>query len=399
MGSIMINGVEFPAVCIDELPAVTSPAVGGAVAPVMLGGEAQKLSTDQVRDYLAGLGGLAGEDDVAAALRSVFGAGLGGMWRNEIMPTLDFDLTSRNGAPFRGNFTRSTNGGYVRNSRGVQVTTGVNEPLVNFGADGKPLGTGFHGAYTQLLLNSAALSTQNVTTTAQSYTLSFWGTGSVTLSGSATGTLVGTGADNRVSLTFAATAGTLTLTPSGSVTMAQLTAGSIVCPYVASTGATIARNGDSMIIGGTDFSDFYNPLEGTVCLSARTAAGVDPATPQVALQIGDGGWDNRIFIARSVPTRNMSCSVAVGGVYKNINLGVVPDETPFKLAVSWTATSLKASLNGAAPLELALTGLPVVDRVGVGVLTNGGQQWGGHISRVTCWPKALTGAQLQDMTR
>jgi len=77
-----------------------------------------------------------------------------------------------------------------------------------------------------LLLNSATLSTQNVTTTAASpYILSFKGTGTVTLSGTSTsGPLVGTGANNRVYLKFTPTAGTLTLTVSGTVTEAQLEA-------------------------------------------------------------------------------------------------------------------------------------------------------------------------------
>mgnify|MGYP000317171969 CR=1 FL=1 len=78
-------------------------------------------------------------------------------------------------------------------------------------------------ARVNLLLASATMSTQNVTTVATSYKLSFTGTGTVTLSGTSTaGPLVGTGASDRVSLTFTPTAGTLTLTVSGSVTLADL---------------------------------------------------------------------------------------------------------------------------------------------------------------------------------
>jgi hypothetical protein len=74
-----------------------------------------------------------------------------------------------------------------------------------------------------LLLGTDALATQSVTTIAAPYVLSFWGTGTVTLSGTSTaGPLVGTGTSNRVSLTFTPTAGSLTLTVSGSVTQAQL---------------------------------------------------------------------------------------------------------------------------------------------------------------------------------
>jgi hypothetical protein len=74
-----------------------------------------------------------------------------------------------------------------------------------------------------LLLNTATLSTQNVTTIAANHVLSFKGTGTVTLSGTSTaGPLVGTGVNDRVNLAFTPTAGTLTLTVSGSVTDARL---------------------------------------------------------------------------------------------------------------------------------------------------------------------------------
>ena len=71
-------------------------------------------------------------------------------------------------------------------------------------------------ARVNLLLATATLSTQSVTSSATTYTLSFTGTGTVALSGTATGALsAGTN-------TFTATAGTLTLTVSGSVTLADL---------------------------------------------------------------------------------------------------------------------------------------------------------------------------------
>jgi len=76
------------------------------------------------------------------------------------------------------------------------------------------------------------LSTQDVTVTAAERTLSFKGTGTVTLSGASTaGPLVGTGAGDRVTLTFTPTAGTLSLTVSGTVTDAQLELGSTATAY------------------------------------------------------------------------------------------------------------------------------------------------------------------------
>lgn len=99
-------------------------------------------------------------------------------------------------------------------------------------------------AATNLLLNSFTLATQNVTVTAQPYTLHFTGAGTVTLSGASTaGPLVGTGAGegNRVSLTFTPTAGTLTLTVTGTVTNAQLEAGSTKTSVLPTRGTTATR--------------------------------------------------------------------------------------------------------------------------------------------------------------
>jgi len=83
-------------------------------------------------------------------------------------------------------------------------------------------------ARVNLLLATATLSTQSVTTVATNYTLAFTGAGTVTLSGTATGVL------SSGSNTFTATAGTLTLTVSGSVTLADLrptNSGALLPPY------------------------------------------------------------------------------------------------------------------------------------------------------------------------
>jgi hypothetical protein len=73
-----------------------------------------------------------------------------------------------------------------------------------------------------LYANSETLATQGVSVAAGTYTVSFTGTGTITFSGAYSGSLVGTGASNRVEATFpAASAGTLTSTVSGSVLKAQ----------------------------------------------------------------------------------------------------------------------------------------------------------------------------------
>lgn len=99
-----------------------------------------------------------------------------------------------------------------------------------------------NGASANLLLNSAAPASQSLAVTAQSYALSFTGTGSIALSGaSSAGPLAGVGAASRVSLVFTPAAGTLTLTMSGDVRLAQLEANSFASPYIATVGAAVSR--------------------------------------------------------------------------------------------------------------------------------------------------------------
>jgi len=71
-------------------------------------------------------------------------------------------------------------------------------------------------ARVNMLVNTATLATQSITTTATTHTLSFTGTGSVTLSGTSTGTY------SSGSHSITCTAGTLTITVSGSVLTADL---------------------------------------------------------------------------------------------------------------------------------------------------------------------------------
>lgn len=97
------------------------------------------------------------------------------------------------------------------------------------------------------LVSTTTMATQNVTVTNAQRTLSFTGTGTVTLSGTSTaGPLVGTGVNDRVSLTFTPTAGTLTLTVTGSVTLAQLQLGAAFDNYQAvndSLGFNVTESG------------------------------------------------------------------------------------------------------------------------------------------------------------
>jgi hypothetical protein len=182
----------------------------------------------------------------------------------------------------------------VQEVTGINATqpTTANKPFLRKGAVNR-------------LLNSATLSTQNVTTVAAPYTLSFTGTGSIQLSGTNTTLLSGTGASDRVSATFTPTAGTLTLTVTGSVTSAQLELGSTASTYAPTTSAA-ASNGvgnyawefdgsnDSFALGSVPFqmADDHCVIAGVNSRAdaARDALSITAAsgTPLIKLGIAAG---------------------------------------------------------------------------------------------------------------
>jgi hypothetical protein len=128
-----------------------------------------------------------------------------------------------------------------------------------------------------LLTGTDSLSTQSRTVAAVQHTLSFRGTGTVTLSGASTaGPLVGTGAGDLVSLTFTPSAGTLTLTVSGSVTEAQLEVGAARSAYQAVTtqwDVTEAGQADVYYLEGDGADDWM-----------QSAANIDlSGSPQATL--------------------------------------------------------------------------------------------------------------------
>jgi len=120
---------------------------------------------------------------------------------------------------------------------------------------------------TNFILNSENPVTQNISVTAQDYTISFYGSGTITLSGVVSATLNGTNDTTRTVYSFTPGSGTLTLTITGTVKYAQLETGSYVTSYFLSTGTANTRISDTFsksnmvtdgIIGTTSGSFFIH---------------------------------------------------------------------------------------------------------------------------------------------
>lgn len=301
-------------------------------------------------------------------------------------------------------FTRSSNGTYF-DSTGTLQTASSNVARFDYNPlTLVPLGLLVEEQRTNLLLNSLAdgtnLSTQGVAVTAQAYTLSFFGTGTVTLSGASTaGPLVGTGATTKVSLTFTPSAGTLTLTVSGTVKWANLEVGSSATSFIPTAGAAATRNADNVVI--STISPWFNASEGTVVVEGDVNATTADGTARVLWGFSDGTFNESIYVTRNASAASLSSNVIDGGVNQaSLNAGNVTANTAFKSAVAYKVNDFAHSLNGAAVVTDTSGTLPTVTGLTIGNANwAGANGWiNGHIRRLSYYNTRLTNAQLQALS-
>lgn len=211
------------------------------------------------------------------------------------------------------NFTRASDATYF-DASGTLQTAGTNVPRFTYDtATLQPLGLMVEEARTNILLNSSTLSTQSVTVSATAYTLSFYGTGTVTLSGTSTaGPLVGTGVNSRVTLTFTPSSGTLTLTVSGTVRYANLEAGSTATSHIPTTGSTVTRARDSVT---TSDVSWFNESEGTFVIQWQRADTTSSPNFGRMVSVNAGNSNNTIDLYANRPSaQRLGAFIRSGGV-------------------------------------------------------------------------------------
>lgn len=291
-----------------------------------------------------------------------------------------------NALPAGWAFSR-TGAGTALDSAGsiIQFDTGVPRIIAD-------MGMLYEEARTNLLLNSATLSTQDVTTAAVAHTLSFYGTGTVTLTGTSTaGPLVGTGANNRVTLTFTPTAGTLTLTVTGSVTSANLEAGSFATSHIPTTGATATRGNDTANITGLGLPAPYTIVVEMIPLQV---AGMDVVNTQTSLASGAGIYTGAPGVCIAfVREASVTTSAATTGNNTTVNVAN-------KIAARYAVNDTNIALNGQVTTADGSNTPPTITRFNLSRPAYGfnGTYLSALVKRVRILPYAASDAELQALT-
>ena len=239
------------------------------------------------------------------------------------------------------------------NQYGVRETVPANTVRIDY-SNGKPCFL-IEPKRTNLVYPSATATTQVRAVTAVIHTLSFYGTGTVTLSGAFSGSLVGTGTNNRVSLTFTPTAGDLTLTVTGTVNDWQLEAGSNATSYIPTVTGSVTRNNDNPT--KSNIIDLIGQTEGSIYVEFDRTT--ETAGVKHLLTIsGDGLLTNSLVINAS-SLLQISCSIRINSVVYTLSSFSVKEGLN-KAMVTYTNSEVTLFLNGFKIKSLSIPSFPTI---------------------------------------
>ena len=227
----------------------------------------------------------------------------------------------------------------------VKEATRDNVPRIDYTGGGCP-SILLEPLRTNIVLNSATVVTQTITTAAVANTLSFYGTGTITLSGTFAEALVGTGATNRVSLTFTPTAGSLVLTVSGTCTNGQLEEGAYPTSYIPTDdGARVTRNADVINRNDIYTNKLITVAGGTwfVHLINNTAFTADSNIGAIYLDTSSAGYTNGLMLRKQTTGRiRLQTYVSTTGSF----IYTTTTDT-VKILFKWNGATADVFVNGA----------------------------------------------------
>lgn len=272
-------------------------------------------------------------------------------------------------------------------------TVAANVPRIDYDpATGKCLGLLVEEGRTNLWLNSATAVAQSFAVTAQAYTLSFEGSGSIALTGAYSGdSSAGTLQSGRRTLTFTASAGSLSCTSSGDVRNVQLEAGAFPTSYIPTEASTVSRAGDVLTLQST----LLRSSEGTFVAGSLTQA-PPLANNKTIFSYIHNSVTNNISAVYSATNAVLASDIRTEGMFQHAASGPVVVGAKYRRALGWKAGFARSATNGelttggstnVTPPQ-GLTALHLGSRLGQNFLN-------GHLDCVVYYPFCLTIDQLQ----
>ena len=162
----------------------------------------------------------------------------------------------------------------------------------------------------------------------------------------------------------------------------QFEEGSVATSYIPTSGSTVTRAQDSLVISGSDFSSFYNQSAGTVYTEAVGRGYLDFNTT-IAFSNNTSGES----IYQRTPSNNQVCVIIDGSVVQaGLSSSQGATGTLVRKAFSFKLNNFKGSQDGADITPDTSGTIPTVDRLHIGASATGHNKLNGHIKRVIYWP-------------
>jgi len=174
---------------------------------------------------------------------------------------------------------------------------------------------------------------------------------------------------------------------------AQLEVGAFPTSYIPTVASTVTRSADSASITGTNFSEFYNPSEGTLGFIGDT---VSPSSYSAVYQIDGGDANNRLYLDKNSSTGRVVSTVS-GSNQCLITLSTISSNTLFKLYGAYKLNDCAGSFNGGTVGTDTSATMPTCNMLRIG--TDGNNYINGNISQLLYYPVRLPNAQLQQITQ
>lgn len=267
-------------------------------------------------------------------------------------------------------------------------------------ANGAPRGLLIEEGRSNLLLGSQAPALQTISVSAQPYCLSFYGSGSINLSGAASGIIAGAGAyPARRMFTFIPAAGSLTLSISGDVSFAQCEAGAFATSWIPTLGAASSRAADDLQLRSDAFADWLNPSAGAFFVEASRLGSQSRGDVFHVRNLSNAALCDVNVFGAAGGAFGVSMRTAIGILSAN-SQGAFGSAAPARAAFAYGAGEGAVSINGAS----AVAGSGVLDLSQANAMTIGSNVGptrhflNGHIRRIRYYRSRLSNAVLQKMS-
>jgi hypothetical protein len=282
------------------------------------------------------------------------------------------------------------------NSAGLIESVAINVPRLDYTLGSCP-SILVEPLRTNLVFPSATLTTQTRTVTAVANTLSFYGTGTIVLTGAHTATLTGTGANNRVSLTFTPIAGSLILTVTGTVTNAQLEVGSNASSYIPTTTATVTRNAD--VISKTGISSLIGQTQGTLYAEVNLTTQTESGLFRRIMMISNGDESTSTYLR--ITSSNNIAFVSFNGTAQCVINSLSSFNGTIKVAAAYKENDFVFYINGVSQGSDNSGTIPAtrsILRIGNSDSLISTHNLNDRIELATLFKTRLTNAQLATLT-